>query len=221
VQSKQGTVSIKNLNLNCSVLNEYLESGPLKIIEAEITELSATISYDSMLDGCHLICHGMRVVIAPREQNLPIPHNKPHFQDTSPTKDAGVKDSNSRKMASAENENDEDRMTDETLGFIAQWIEVVIARMKVTVEDLNILFMESTVSSVGLQLCLSSLVFHNSHPGLVREQGSSAQAVSSSRLSMSASVGASVSRSFIAAMGHRKVTFLPFQFLFSPLIVCS
>ena len=100
----------------------------------------------------------------------------------------------------------QENLADDSLGFIAQWIEVIIARLKVSVEDLHIIFFSNATDHVSsaLHLTLSTLEFYNSHPRLTKDDGGSVMVASNLYMSHG-STGNSFTKSLVAAMSNRKV----------------
>lgn len=100
----------------------------------------------------------------------------------------------------------QENLADDSLGFIAQWIEVIIARLKVSVEDLHIIFFSNATDHVSsaLHLTLSKLEFYNSHPRLTKDDGGSVMVASNLYMSHG-STGNSFTKSLVAAMSNRKV----------------
>mmetsp|Transcript_23429 Transcript_23429/g.34384 ORF Transcript_23429/g.34384 Transcript_23429/m.34384 type:complete len:2514 (+) Transcript_23429:183-7724(+) len=191
VQSRQGTVVLRDLRLNTAVLNEYLSNSPFVIIEAEVAELEASISYNTLLcDGCNVVSKGVRVLVAPTTH-----HSRPSRLPKMSKNSEGNRRKPPSDPVGISAHPDED---DGSLGFIAQWIEVVIARLKVSIEDLHIVVLESsplscTAASIpAVHLQFKGMNFHNSHPGLLRGEGGSvatASVYASSSSSYSFSAG--------------------------------
>jgi hypothetical protein len=201
VDSGQGLISIHNLRLDCGVLNQYLKDSPFQLIDAEISELRASISYNSLLsDGCNLTCRGIKFIIAPQRSAAPkgdpsFPSEKFSEPDLSTsTRDLGQL---------------EEQLADDSVGFIAQWIEVIIARLKVSVEDLHVIFLSNNTGKAcpAVHLTLSALEFYNSHPRLTKDDGGSVIVASSLYMSQG-SVASTLTKSVVAAMSNRKVASL-------------
>lgn len=196
IDSGQGLVLIRNLRLHCDVLNEYLTESPFQLVEAEILELQASISYNTLLsDGCNLKCRGIKFIVTSRT---------PSSKKEQPLSTDGVYDSDNLSSSTHFGEFEE-KLTDDSVGFIAQWIEVIIARLTVSVENLHIIFLSSVMErpTTSLHLTLSSLEFYNSHPRLTKDDGGTMMVASN--LYLSHGSGNSLTKSLVAAMSNRKV----------------
>lgn len=184
------------------MLNQFMELSPLRIIDAEVGELQASISYDAILsDGCNVTCKGLVLVMVPSTSVTPS-SSKPDLEskqdEPKQSKSAMPQPSSFGTGIS----NEEDNVSDDSLGFIAQWIEVIIARLRVTVEDLHIVLLDSSSiesSAAAIHVKFYNFTFYNSHPRLVQETGSSVMATSVMGRSLDAS------SSFIDALNTRKV----------------
>jgi hypothetical protein len=197
VDSGLGLVSIRNLRLDSNVLNQYLKDSPFQLIEAEISELQASISYNTLLaDGCNLTCRGIKFVITPQT---------PSPQGDRSTSISGERGSDPEMMSSSLRDIGElqEKLADDSIGFIAQWIEVIIARLKISVEDLHIIFLSNSTDqiSTALHLTLSTLEFYNSHPRLTKDDGGSVMVASNLYTSLG-STGNSFTKSLVAAMSN-------------------
>ena len=227
IHSRTGSVSLKNLRLNCDLLNEYMSTSPLRVVEAEMGELQASISYDTLLsDGCNITCRRLVLVFAPAVSPTASARRKSTGAHKTPfsadNRTHSQKDSSSKKHTPTPNQSNEesspnnnssnsssrifssqeDLVTDDSLGFIAQWIEVIIARLQVTLSDLHILLLDTTqveTASVAMHMQFRHVTFYNSHPRLMHENGASVLAASM------VGTSAEQSRSFIDAMNTRKV----------------
>lgn len=191
-------------------MNQFLLQTPLQIVEAEITDLEASISYNSLLaDGCNLTCRGMKIILT---SHTPLPMTEENTSTS--TENVEKKSLNSSKETNEFDEN----FTDDSIGFIAQWIEIIIARLKLNIEDLHVLFLSKPCSSseIALHMTFKNIMFHNSHPRLVKDDGGSLMAASS--MYRSTGGGNSLTNSVISAMSNRKVSHFPFHFLCSQLL---
>jgi hypothetical protein len=199
VDSGQGLVSIRNLRLDCGVLNQYLRESPFQLVDAEISELRASISYNTLLsDGCNLTCSGIKFIIAPKPPEAPKPDLFPPSERLSET---DLLSASTRDLGQLE-----EQLADDSVGFIAQWIEVIIARLKVSVEDLHVILLSNTSGKPcpSLHLTLSTLEFYNSHPRLTKDDGGSLM-VASNLYTSQGSAASTLTKSVVAAMSNRKV----------------
>lgn len=208
VESRTGLVSLKDLRFNCKLLNELLQGMPFQIVSAEVSELQATVSYDTMLaDGCNLIAKGCKIVFAPIEpppatrghQKHPASSNASKASSTKPDTPPNVTDQPRQGRTSSEGED--------PLLFIAQWIEVVIARLKCTVEDLEVIFVshpqlakkfssktplsdssvkkkhyQPAVAAASVHFLFDTIAFHNTHPKMLQQDFNASTIASTSHM---------------------------------------
>ena len=52
----------------------------------------------------------------------------------------------------------------EGLNFIANWIEVVLARLEIHIDNVNVIINDHEVSKTALRMHLSKAVFYNTNP---------------------------------------------------------
>ena len=200
VESRTGKVSLKNLHFNVTLLNELLQGVPFRIVCAEVADLEATISYNTLLaDGCNLTARGCKIVFAPIEsQQTSNGHSRhPASSKRTETHSTAVNESESYSG------KDDPGREEDPLLFIAQWIEVVIARLQCTVEDLEIIFashsqlanhlsnkMESSSNkrrksmpeAASVHFTFDTLSFFNTHPKMLQSDFSSSTIASTSHI---------------------------------------
>ena len=154
VSSRTGLVTLTDLRLNCDVINdEHLGlNAPFKLVSFTIAKLEVTISYVAVLhDGCRFRASGVEVVMEPSAPTA----------TPSSSSGSGQSDPHGRKAACNNRENmPSERHThtpnepptapsstaalqseegQEGLNFIANWIEVVLSRLEVTVDDVRVI----------------------------------------------------------------------------------
>jgi N-terminal region of Chorein or VPS13 len=192
VSSRTGLVTLTDIQLNCDLLNdEYLKSSPFRLSSFVIPSLEVVISYTSVLhDGCRFRASHIEILLesgSPRTSKLEKKSNLDNDIEedeavnilgvsiatpaaaanfTAPSNVSGL-------PASAEGE--------EGLNFIANWIEVVLARLQVSVENVKIRLNGSTPSSSTsavhatatatvaapapfMEIQLSKATFYNTNP---------------------------------------------------------
>lgn len=141
VQSRKGIVSVNNLHLDCDLLNEeFLNDLPFRLVSVEIVCLEAEISYSTIFtDGCKFTAKGINIFIEPKPLKV---KNKSK---------SNLDDDEEKQVNNVDNNNENDKIPyefpdisshseseDATQGtqFIANWIEVIIARLQMEIEDL-------------------------------------------------------------------------------------
>ena len=139
VISRDGIVKLSDIRFNAAVLNEeFFDSLPVKIISLTVTELEVHMSYKTLLtDSCRFVVDNVNIVIAPNE----------HYVKTKSNATATLSDQNedaTSAPSAAHTAADGGGHTTEEgqrgLSFIANWIEVVVARLQVHVGVINVLF---------------------------------------------------------------------------------
>lgn len=148
---------MRDLSLCAASINEYLHDAPITVVSATVRELHALISYSTILtDGCTFTGHGVRIVLAP---NTRIHHPKPKAVPPVMPEEATI---------APPPELEEDHI----LTYLAQWIEVVIARLQLKFEDVTIEIRDSAdaaTATSGVLLHFPQAVFFNTHPQQMRE----------------------------------------------------
>lgn len=191
--SRDGTVQLTDLALNCEYLNQFLDGMPIRIRSCSVKSIIAKFSYTSILeDGVSFDVSGVEVELEPYTRTdcnstPPAPSSSSTGNNRSSKKDRpSPQEASSMKEAEVEG-----------LKFLANWVEIIIAKLKVGVTDVNIYLFDSTEmqakSTAVLLVTLGSVNFFNSHP---RDRRTSDTSIDLARQG----VGASISN-----FGKRKV----------------
>jgi hypothetical protein len=132
VQSRDGVMSLSGLNMNCELLNnEVLRGLPLQLVEASIDTLEAKLSYTSLLsDGFQFTVRGVNIVIETCEPRS--------TQDADSNKSAKGRKSGGGTEVMEQAPSSLNADANDGMAFIANWLDVLVAGLKVTVEDLNV-----------------------------------------------------------------------------------
>lgn len=145
VISRDGIVTLTNLKLKVEVINqEFLAYSPLKLVSFVISELKVHISYSTLLtDSCKFIIDKVAIVFTTNE-SCTIDNN--HIMNKKATKSTNHTESNYRNDDNIKNTttiNNLEREEDNNLGlnFIAHWIEVIISRLQIHIQQIDILFL--------------------------------------------------------------------------------
>ena len=183
VKSREGRVILRDLSLCAESINEYLHDAPITVVSATVRELHALISYSTILtDGCTFTGHGVRIILAP---NTRIHHPKPKAATSATGEEASIVPPT-------------DLEEDHILTYLAQWIEVVIARLQLKFEDVTIEIRDSgeeAAATTGMLLQFPRAVFYNTHPQQMRE-------------STADSVSAAASMYATHLLGNKKVPYV-------------
>ena len=164
VVSREGIVRLSDICFDVNILNdEFLSKSPLKIVAMTISELEVHISYKTLLtDSCRFIVDSVEIVLAPNE-------NYAEAVRSGARKDTGVSSPVSGVISSGregigrdgrdsakDNDQDVDHNEDDDFSddsqqdgtsFIANWIEIIIARLQVSVKQLSVVLEGNTIPS--------------------------------------------------------------------------
>lgn len=161
VQSRDGKFFARNLRLSPDLLNEEVfNQTPIKLLSLVIEELSVAISYSSLVsDGLQLDISSINVAVCPN-LNIATPRE---FSDSDESDDDIPADRSSTHIPATDT-SDEGK---EGLSFVGTWIEVIVAKLRATIKEVNIsLFSNEKVSedSCFLKISLQNLSFFNADP---------------------------------------------------------
>jgi hypothetical protein len=147
VQSRKGIVSVNNLHLDCDLLNEELLNDlPVRLVSVEIVCLEAEISYSTILtDGCKFIGKGINIVIEPKP--LKVNKDKSKSDDEEERNNEDDNDEKDKKPYEFPDISSSAESEDATQGikFIANWIEVIVARLQMEIEDFCVTIFSSPI----------------------------------------------------------------------------
>lgn len=167
VKTREGIVRIHDLALDCGKLNSEIEELPISISSASINLIEAHISYSTLLtESCRFVIDTITI----------------HVEPTEPTvgqKATVTSNTSGNKISSPLTENDTAQQRDtpegvpisdeaeEGLSFIAQWIEIIVAKLCIEINNIEIIFNSSKERGLrGISLSLVDLRFLNSDPSL-------------------------------------------------------
>jgi hypothetical protein len=230
VHSRDGLVRLNDIRLSADVLNEELaDLLPIKIVSIAVSQLEVHLSYKTLLtDSCKFVVRGVDVVIAPNELYAKLKGSQKASSKQVPTNEGGgeVPVAPSAPTATAEDGQN-------SLSFIAHWIEVVVARLQVHVESVNItLQMPSAGAGAAaaakghgrhsdplnrsklpapathsVQLCLRNIHYFNDDPAAYT-------ATDASSIALSARLTQGTDSSIAFQLGSRKVRLITTRFPF-------
>lgn len=144
-----------------------------------ISKLQGTISYAAVLhDGCRFKANNIEIILEPVELDLSTKKDKDEMSKRESNFDGGFPDVLNKKTE--ENlDKKQDRVGDkkvqseegqEGLNFLANWIEVVLARLEVSVEDVFVTIRDTKISKTSFTLHLSKATFYNTNPKMVDDR---------------------------------------------------
>jgi len=158
LESREGKIHLNDLLLNCEYLNELNIFPSFKVISCHVKNINAKISYSSLLDD------GISFEVSDIYIKLefpPSPSNVPQNTYSKPKNTNRIpQDSNNEA---------------ESLKFLASWIEIVIAKLKLKfnnifisvcipiilpgLNDLNLNYNDASI-----EFKVDEIMFYNSHP---------------------------------------------------------
>ena len=164
-------ISLKSLQLNCDVINEFLVSLPFRAISIHIEELRSKICYDIILtEGCQFDAKNVTIVLNPFE---------PLFENSNPN----VNNSEESKTNTNHNSNNKDNKNFQnidnnseyykTLNILVEWVESIVSHLKLSIENLIILFKMNNSSEIiesrkyYIKTVFQQIEFFNTHPNAV------------------------------------------------------
>lgn len=164
--SRDGKIELKDLSLDSNYLNAYIASvsSSLRVRSCEVRTIAAKISYSNILeDGVSFEVRGVEIHLEP--QCL----TSSESENNQPNLTTGIKSTDSQNKRGKSQELDA-----EGLKFLASWIEIIIAKLSISVEDI-VLFIHHAATDDGdgskeekeipiLTITLDQLKYFNSHP---------------------------------------------------------
>ena len=141
VKSRDGVVTLRDINFNAQIINEeFLELLPVKIVSISISKLDVHLSYKTLLtDSCRFVVEKLDIVLAPNEVYYKAKGSPPVVKKEGSIAEP---DTETNRTKHSEPTSTEYTSPDgqQSLSFIANWIEVVVARLQVQLGDVNITF---------------------------------------------------------------------------------
>eukprot|EP01032_Pedospumella_encystans_P008179 gene8179-9738_t len=141
VKSRDGVVTLRDINFNAQIINEeFLELLPVKIVSISISKLDVHLSYKTLLtDSCRFVVEKLDIVLAPNEV-----YYEAKGSPSVVKKEGSIAEPDTETNRTKHSEPTSTEYTSQdgqqSLSFIANWIEVVVARLQVQLGDVNITF---------------------------------------------------------------------------------
>jgi hypothetical protein len=149
------------------------------VVSFGISKLQGTISYAAVLhDGCRFKANNIEIILEPVELDASTKKEKDERLKRDNNFDGGFPDVLNKKTEENVNKK-KNRVGDkkvqseegqEGLNFLANWIEVVLARLEVSVEDVFVTIRDTKVSRTSFTLHLSQATFFNTNPRMVDDR---------------------------------------------------
>lgn len=141
VKSRDGVVTLRDINFNAQVINEeFLELLPVKIVSISISKLDVYLSYKTLLtDSCRFVVESLDIVLAPNEVYYKAKSGPSVVKKETPSVDTETESNRAKRPEPTTNEYTSPD-GQQSLSFIANWIEVVVARLQVQFGEVNVTF---------------------------------------------------------------------------------
>lgn len=174
VQSRDGRVKVHNLALDTKLLNEEIfNRTPVTLISLVVHDLEVIVSYGSLFtDGLQFDVGLLEGTFGPNPNYVATGAVDEKADNLAGESDT-VEDNVSYEPPGGGSEEGQNGMT-----FIAQWIEVIVAKLRVNVKEAKIRLLSETsnhASSDYIDLSLMGISFFNTDPQGIRANSSSLQ----------------------------------------------
>jgi hypothetical protein len=133
VISGEGVVNLTDITLNCSIINdEFCKFLPIQFASISISLLKIYLSYSSFVTkSCRFVVENIDVVIVPNEKII---NNSSPPSSPIPVEPCGLVQNNFASIGTKYSEEEQG------INFIANWIELVIAGLQLSIINLNVIF---------------------------------------------------------------------------------
>lgn len=226
VISRDGIVKLTGIKFNAEVLNnEFFGNLAFKLVSLTVDELKVHLSYKTLLtDSCRFVVDNVEAVFQPNETLSKPKADNSNFND----RNTEIIDENEVSVGVYEEDYTYSSSEDgqKGLSFIAHWIEVIVARLQVSVNNINIIFrpLAAVVTNklsgdkhrrqhrnqvtkdnydTNIQLRISNIQYYNDDPNIFNMNDSSIAL--STRLANSTLKSSSIGGA--AQLGNRKVMY--------------
>ena len=159
INSRVGHLVLNDLSINCDYINSILQSSPFRVKYLKVKRLEATISYTILVDGCTFILGGIEMAIITTSK---ISGNIMKFESESKCEESTSSIEGNMSSSIPEGKS----LDNESLHFLASWVDAILSNMSFNVEDINIkLFFDDMLSPISdLEMKLMEFSFRNSLP---------------------------------------------------------
>ena len=171
------------------ITTQFYSCLPFKVVSFGITKLQGTVSYAAVLhDGCRFSASNIEIVLEPLEANEVNREDDVSKAKTERDQKKKVDSLYEKTEESLTRKKNEDRHINkkgqteegqEGLNFLANWIEVVLARLEVSVRDVFVTIQDRKVSQTSFMLHLSQATFFNTNPKMIGSRSGAVLSVSS------------------------------------------
>ena len=160
LEQETGLFHIRDVPLDCTVLNEYMKYSPVSFSSVTVTELVVTISWASINDGCTITLDGVKATLCNRSDvRATSAACSPSSERTSNASAAGLADRKGELPVPSIEEREEDGVV-----FLANWIDIIISRFRVELKNIQVDLMGQVDVGSALRLSIDNINYFNSKP---------------------------------------------------------
>ena len=175
---------LHELEFDCDVLNSMMIQSTLRVLSCVVSELEATVSWSSLNDGCKIILRGVRIVVGHSSSEGAEIKKERGKRSRRPS--TGHRDFAESQPSGSDCNPEDSTVEEESAGvtFLANWIDVVIARVQLVIEDINVVisseYGQKAARPAFVRLGIEKVEFFNSNPSDIRDSGGSVVAAAQS-----------------------------------------
>jgi hypothetical protein len=181
VSSRQGVLSIIDLIINPIAINEeFFASSPLQLRRCTIKRLESAISYSSLLkDGFKISFHGVEIELEPNTTSHSAPSSSSSRKSNSNSNEV-YSDSKIHNPGQTNPTVSDDTKSIDTsgLGFLVEWVEVLVLSIQASVHDvkISIAASSSTSSPFACEIHVSDILYVNAGNSQINHETSVSEA---------------------------------------------
>lgn len=151
MEAETGLFHIRDVPLNCALLNELLVGSSIGIAAASVAELAVTISWAAVNDGCKITLDGVHLTLCRRSSSA-----EAAAAPTEPSESVAPTSPGS---------SGSDSFEEEGVMFLANWIDIVVSRFHVELKDIQIHLSGGDDSSTpAVRFSIEEMHYYNSKP---------------------------------------------------------
>lgn len=215
VESREGVVTLNDIRLKAEAINEELSSlvnpstcPSFQVVSASLSSLSVYVSYSKLLtESCRFVADEINIVISPftSYSSSRSDTNDEELSQES-LHDNKILPNNSQDPPLSENSQQD---TSPAVNLIAHWIEIMVAKLQLSINKVTISFTNQTNSIVPplqCRLVFNSIKYFNSDMSEMVEGETSLSA--STKMLSTGPIGSSKSKKDRKVTSHTLVSCL-------------
>ena len=151
MEAETGLFHIKDVPLNCALLNELLVGSSIGIAVASVAELTVTISWAAVNDGCKITLDGVHLTLCRRPSSAAEAVEAPAEHSTP-------------VAAVSPDSSGADSFEEEGVMFLANWIDIVVSRFHVEFKNIQIHLSGDGTTAAAMRFSIDEMHYYNSKP---------------------------------------------------------